>query len=97
MREPPVRCPACEVSVQPDDLLRHRHSRCQGEGEPNKWSRWLTWSQAREYASERVLRRWVQSGRVRTRGHPRGRKYLMRDVVRLVAMRRIVVDDDGCQ
>lgn len=90
MREPPVRCPECEMAVQPDELLWHQRERCQGAGEPHPQARWVSWSEALALGVPKpTLVRWVRARRVRVRGPRKRRKYLLRDLVRMVAIRRI--------
>lgn len=90
-REPALRCPACETAVSTDELLTHLDERCPGVKEPHHLSRWVPWSRLLELGiPSATLTRWVQQGKVRRRGARRRRRYLLRDAVTLVAMRRLV-------
>ena len=89
-REPALRCPGCDTAVLPEDLLAHQSERCPGRGEPHHLSRWITWGDAIKLGVARgTLSRWVRKGHVRSRGEKGQRKYLARDVIYLVAQRRI--------
>jgi hypothetical protein len=88
-REPPVTCPACETGLPPEDLLGHLTQRCTGARQPHHRARWLTWREALAIAPRANLSRWVTRGEVRTRGEAGPeRRYLLRDVVQLVAEQR---------
>lgn len=89
VREPPMRCPACETSVQPEDLLKHQAERCPGRPAPHPHGKWLSFRQALQLgADRRLLSRWVQGGRVRIDGPRGGRRYLLRDVADQMARSR---------
>lgn len=88
MREPPVRCPRCETSMPPDDLLPHMRERCHGEREPHHLSEWVTWKDAIALGiSDSTLRLLVRNGRVRSEGERWKRRFLKRDIVRYLAGR----------
>ena len=82
-REPAVTCPACEAQTTPGDLPAHLEARCPGPREPHPKSRWIPWREARSLGVPKpTLSRWVGSGRVRVRGEPGEREYLLRDIAR---------------
>jgi hypothetical protein len=107
MREPAIPCPHCEVQTTASDLLRHVETSCPGRREPHPLSKWVKWGEAREMGvPDASLRRWVRQGRVRTRirarndnppgpGRPARRVYLVRDMVKLMALRRRITAKDG--
>jgi hypothetical protein len=87
LREPPMRCPACEAALQPEDLLAHQAERCPGRPAPHPHSKWVSWTDALKTGVPReTLRRWIDQGQVRTQGD-RPRRYLYRDIVALQARR----------
>lgn len=94
MREPAVRCPACETQTTVADLLMHIEMRCPGasspEPPPHPRSRWVTWREALELGVPRgTMNRWIGRGLVRTRTVPiPQRQYLLRDLVTRIADRR---------
>lgn len=93
LREPAVRCPRCEAALQPEDLISHC-DRCDGPRPPHPRSKWIGLPDAMALGASRVtVRRWVKSGRVRARGSRGSRRYLLRDVARLVAMSRYLGRD----
>ena len=85
MHEPPVRCPDCDMAVQPEDLEKHMAERCQGRPEPVRQCRWISWSEATKLVSKVKLHRLVAKGKVRTRGEKGSRGYLYRDLVKCIA------------
>jgi hypothetical protein len=101
MSEPPTRCPTCETSVQPDELLVHQAERCQGRPAPHPRSRWITWGEVRRLGvPAKTISGWARRGWLRVRhevqqgprrgpGRPSTRRYNLRDVVDLAARRRI--------
>lgn len=90
VRAGPTRCPVCEAAVQPRDLLAHVDERCPGRPEPHPTDDWVTWAQARALgASKASLHRWARQGRVRTAGKQRERRYLLRDLAKCLAARRL--------
>ncbi len=90
-REPAVACPAdCGVQVQPLDLLGHLEQRCPGPREPGPGANWVDLQTAVAAGVPReTLRYWARTGRVRTRGARPDTKYLLRDLVRRVVIRRL--------
>ena len=89
IREPAIACPYCEARTPVADLLSHIDERCPGHKAVHPLSRWVTWREAaKRGASGPSLWRWVKLGMVRTNGQPRKRRYLLRDLVRLLAARR---------
>ncbi len=99
-REPPMRCPACGMALQPRDMLPHVRERCAGAAPPHPRSRWLRHRDVLAMGVHRqVLKRWVESGLVRSRRRRRGRdeaksgrigsEYLERDVVGVLAWRLV--------
>lgn len=87
LREPPVRCPACEMGMQPEDLPGHM-TRCQGRAEPHQRARWITWSEASAFGVRgSLLSYWARRGHVRVRQAQDRREYLYRDVATLAARR----------
>jgi hypothetical protein len=99
MREPSIACPHCDTQTTAADLLRHLEA-CSGRREPHPLSKWVTWSEALALGVARdTLSRWVRQGRVRSRvsvrvdgernrGRPARRRYLLRDVTKLLALRK---------
>lgn len=92
MREPGVACPHCEAQTTTSDLLRHVDS-CAGPREPHPLSKWAAWREVRAIGvAKGTLGRWVTQGRVRSRIRAEGgrafRLYLLRDVTKLMALRR---------
>lgn len=89
MREPSVTCPRCETQTSPADLVQHVQERCTGPREPHPQSRWIRRTEAMRMIPEYTLQRWARRGLIRQRGQGRGRReYLLRDVTRLIALRR---------
>ena len=96
MREPAVTCPLCEAKTPVDDLLAHIRDRCPGKRELHPRSRWVTWSEAVAMGvPAETLKRWVLRKRIRRRGPSRKRRYLARDIVKLVAARWATTKDGG--
>ena len=90
VRELPVACPRCDTQLMPDDLLAHLDQRCAGPREAGPGSKWVNWREATALVPERTLKRWVQARHVRYRGGRGDRMYLRRDLVKRLALRRIV-------
>lgn len=91
VRESAVSCPRCDTQVMPEDLLAHLDQRCTGPREPGPGSKWVNWRQAIELGvPERTLKRWVQAKHVRYQGGRGDRLYLRRDLVKRLALRRVV-------
>lgn len=89
MREPAVQCPRCEVSTTVDDLLRHADA-CPGRRAAHPLAKWITWSEAVALGLPKMtLSDWARSGRVQSRGQTGEREYLLRDVTKLIARRRV--------
>ena len=87
-REPAISCPHCETRTTVDDLLSHIDERCPGMGPPHPRSRWVRWSDALRLGATRAsMHAWVAKGLVRAKGR-RPRRYLLRDVVKMVARRK---------
>lgn len=87
VREPPVRCPACDTALQPGDLLKHA-KRCPGPPQPHRLSRWLTHKEAVALGVPgRTLRRWAAAGTVQVQDPGNGQRYLERDVSLAIARR----------
>lgn len=96
LRERALRCPRCEMAMQPDELLQHLRERCPGRQDPHPLSAWVTWGQAEAIGVlPGTLHRWVRKGRVRRKavspersrrgGRPRRHLYLLRDIVACLA------------
>jgi hypothetical protein len=99
LREPAVACPHCDAQTTPADLLRHVDS-CSGPREPHPLSKWVAWPEARELGVPKgTLARWVTQGRVRSRIRAQGgrafRLYLLRDVTKLMALRKRIGGGSG--
>lgn len=90
VRELPMACPQCDTQLMPDDLLAHLEQRCSGPREPGQGSKWINWRDATALVPEKTLRRWVQAKHVRFKGGRGDRLYLRRDLVKRLALRRIV-------
>ena len=89
-REPAVTCPACDMQLMVDDLLKHMDERCTGLREPSGAAKWVTWAQALELGvAAGTLHYWVHTGRVRWHGQRVDRKYSLRDIVLILAVRRL--------
>lgn len=88
-RESAVACPDCDTQVMPADLLAHLEERCTGPRDPGPGSQWITWREARSLVPKRTLVRWIDSGRIRFKGDRGDRQYLLRDLVKNVARRRL--------
>ena len=86
VRDASVRCPQCEMSVMPADLLAHIEQRCAGRPEPGAGAKWVN---ARDAIVRRVpkgtLSYWVQQGFVRARGGQMDREYLLGDLALRIA------------
>jgi hypothetical protein len=90
IREPAIACPVCDVQTTPADLLPHLDARCPGPREPHQGSRWISRREAMAMGVPReTLQYWVRQGRVRATGERHQRRYLLRDLVRRIAMRRL--------
>lgn len=90
-REQSVACPNCDTQVMPDDLLAHMDQRCTGPREPGPGSKWVNWQNALAMGVPvRTMTRWVRAKHVRFRGGRGDRMYLRRDLVKRLALRRIV-------
>lgn len=90
MREPELACPRCETKTTAIDMLRHLDERCTGPREPHPQSKWIRRSEAMRWVPEPTLHRWARAGLIRQRGRGRGqREYLLRDVARQVALRKV--------
>lgn len=86
-RPNPTRCPACEAAVQPRDLLGHLE-RCPGPAEPHPADDRVTFAQAVAMGAPRSsLSRWDRDGLVRTSGEPGEKRYLLRDLAKVLAAR----------
>jgi hypothetical protein len=86
MREPAIVCPHCETQTTVADLPRHVKDGCQGRREPHPLAKWVSWSEVVGLGvAPMTLHDWVRRGEVKSEGPPRGRRYLLRDVVRLLA------------
>lgn len=91
VRELPVACPRCDTQLMPDDLLAHLDQRCTGPREPGPGSKWVNWQGALAMGIPKLtLIRWVRAKHVRYRGGRGDRMYLRRDLVKRLALRRIV-------
>jgi hypothetical protein len=88
IREPAIACPHCEAKTTVDDLLTHIELRCHGRRPEHQYSAWIRAAEAADLgAGGAVLRRWVREQRVAAVGDGAQRRYLKRDVVRLLSMR----------
>lgn len=86
MREPAIVCQYCETKTTIDDLLTHIAERCPRRRPPHPRGRWIAWREAlRLGASRASMTRWVSSGYVMVIGEQGHRRYLMRDVVKMIA------------
>jgi hypothetical protein len=89
-REPAVTCPSCDTQVMPADLLKHMDERCEGLREPNGAAKWIVWSEVMTFGvPSKTVQYWVHTGRVRYRGERLDRQYLLRDLVLIIAIRRL--------
>jgi hypothetical protein len=89
-REPAITCPSCDVQLMTEDLLKHMDERCKGLREPGGAAKWVSWAEvARLEVSAGTLHYWVQQGRVRRRGERIDYRYLLRDIVLILAVRRL--------
>lgn len=91
LAEPPVPCPSdCGTTVMPSDLLAHVDGRCPGPRPPGPSSIWVDWRGAlMTGVKPMTLHDWVKRGEVRSIGPRQDRKYLLRDLVSRVAVRRL--------
>lgn len=89
LREPSIACPVCETQTTVDDLIDHLDRRCQGPRAPHHASRWVSWEEATGLVHRKTLSAWVRRGVVRVVNEGSNRRYLLRDVIRLVAFRRL--------
>jgi hypothetical protein len=88
IREPAVVCPTCETQLAPADLPAHVAQRCPGRREPHPAAAWVTWREALQLVGVRgTLAGWVRRGLVRTKGEVQDRRYLLRDLTKLLAER----------
>lgn len=86
LRPSSLRCPDCHVGVLPQELLTHQEERCTGRDEPGPRDEWITIMEATRLGVTRpTLTGWARRGLVRLRDDGR---YLMRDVVYEIALRR---------
>ena len=91
VRELPVSCPRCDTQLMPEDLIAHLDQRCTGPREPGPGAKWVNWQGAIAMGvPERTFKRWVQAKHVRYKGGRGDRLYLRRDLVKRLALRRIV-------
>lgn len=89
MREPDIECPLCGVRTSVADLLRHVDATCPRRRIPHPLARWVTWTEALELGVPKAtMLDWVRRGVVQMTGAPKARRYLLRDLVRLLAIRR---------
>lgn len=100
MSEPTIPCPHCETQTTAADLIRHVETSCPGQREPHVLSKWVTWPEALKLGvTAWRLSRWARRGSVRSRtllgaderarpGRPARRAYLLRDITRMIALRR---------
>lgn len=85
-REPSVTCPSCDYQVMPVDLLVHLEERCEGPRDPGPGAKWVTWREALKLGVRKTtFARWVRGGRVRYKGAPHDRLYLLRDLILRIA------------
>jgi len=90
MREPAVVCPICDAHTTARDLLEHLASRCPGRREPHPGSAWVTWREALALGvPATTLSFWARTEQVRFIGARQDRKYLMRDLAKKIAQRRM--------
>jgi hypothetical protein len=90
VHEAPLVCPGCDAKVMPDDLLRHVDERCAGGGEPGERAKWVPWGEVLKLGvAPQTVHYWVQTGRVRWRGERLDRTYLLRDLVLIIAIRKL--------
>lgn len=88
-REPPMRCPACDMAVPADDLLKHQAERCPGRPAPHPRGKWIQPRDVRKFGLDQsTVRRWVRRGQVRVKGRGNARLYFSRDLVTLMAQDR---------
>lgn len=98
-REPSLQCPNdCGTQVMAADLLAHIETRCSGPREPGFTAKWVAWPEVRpmmshmtEGAAKMALSRWSRPDhdgeiKVRARGTRPGRVYLLRDLVKQIAV-----------
>lgn len=87
LREPPVPCPYCETQVPVAGLISHIEKRCAGFRAPHPLSKWIPWSHARALGIARsTLKNWTRTKRVRWQPAGHGRLYLLRDLVKNLAL-----------
>ena len=88
VREGAIACPSCDTQVMPADMPNHLE-RCSGPREPGTGSKWISWQEALALgAPAHSITRWRQRGWIRARGGRGDRQYLLRDLVKRVALRR---------
>lgn len=86
LREPAVACARCEVQVMPSDMPRHLESACPGRREPHPLDRWLTWAGAMGLGvAKATMYRWIRAGEIQVRMVSGTRRYLERDIVKLMS------------
>jgi hypothetical protein len=89
VREGAIACPSCDTQVMPADMTSHLE-RCTGPREPGPGSKWVSWQEALAMGvTGRTIIRWRKRGWLRTQGGRGDRKYLLRDLVKRVARRRV--------
>jgi hypothetical protein len=87
-RDAAVRCPNCDMQVLPVDLVAHLEQRCAGRPEPGAGAKWVMWNEALAQGVPReTLARWARTGLVRCVGERQDRKYLLGDLVKMIARR----------
>lgn len=92
LREPAIPCPYCEAKTTVADLLAHIEKRCPGERPMHPQMKWVSWREALTYGVKRKsLSRWASNGDVRVDGRPGRRRYLLRDIVRMMAKKNSTV------
>lgn len=88
LAEAPIACEVCGTRVPVGQLTDHVRERCPGPPEVTTASRWVSWRDiVRRGIPKHTVSRWVGSGRLRYQGDEGERRYLLRDVDRLVANR----------
>lgn len=88
MREPAIACPYCEAHTVVAELLRHVESTCPGHRPAHPLSKWISWDEAMALGvPKQTLCRWVVLGYVQSYGEIGARRYLLRDLVKMLARR----------
>lgn len=95
LREPAIACPACETQTTVRGLVQHLDERCPGRRPPHHLSEWVTWDEAMGVANPAGFHGsqvgdWIRDGLVRTRDDGPARRYLLRDLVQVIAVRLVV-------